>query len=197
MSMIQLMKVGNAGEGPRPVMVNPAHIVSVSPRYQPRPNLASQAGGLTPSYNGAVVQVASGEHYNVTENFETIVKLMGDAKVAPPTVEPSQPYQVLTQYGPQVPNTQSTPETVEVPSYFEATRQRQEEEDEKAAGRITPEQAAGLNESLNEAWDQGQQEINEETSDPSADPVEEATSAPAAPVKKAAAKKAAPKSAEA
>jgi hypothetical protein len=70
--MASLLTLTSADPGNPPVVLSPYHVVSVQPRRQIRPDVASQTNFTHQSYSGAKVRVVTGEHHNVIEDHDVV-----------------------------------------------------------------------------------------------------------------------------
>jgi hypothetical protein len=81
-----LTKAADAGRPPQPITLNPDHVVSLEPSFQPKPNLGSQAGGILPAYSGTKLQLATGERIRLLEDYPT-----AHAKLWPAVADSAKP----------------------------------------------------------------------------------------------------------
>lgn len=74
MSLIQLTEVSLGIS--RPLMVNPDHVQSMRPRKTIIPIDAQQDPRGQIAYNGTILKLATGDQHFVTEDFDTVTKLL-------------------------------------------------------------------------------------------------------------------------
>lgn len=91
MTAVRLTKAATGGKPPMPLTVNPAHVVKLEPRFQPRPNLGSQQGGVLPGYSGCQVTLVTGERELVLEDYPIAHEKLWPSEV------PAPPAQLQTQ----------------------------------------------------------------------------------------------------
>jgi hypothetical protein len=71
-------------QGQRPLAVNPAHIVSVRPRSEVTADTTSQNPGVVRTATGALIQLVTGTHLNIVEDYGVVVeKIQRGAAPAP------------------------------------------------------------------------------------------------------------------
>lgn len=94
MTMFQLtLSADNLGQGARPILINPEHVVSVRPRRGTRPSGVSQTPNVSPVSMGTEISLVNGETHTVIEPYDQVAKRL--TTIRPPAASALQPQEPI------------------------------------------------------------------------------------------------------